>query len=130
MSGRVGEHPATAKSRTPEGPRTSVVSTRATSAVLTIGSLISAGCFMVAIALEVLGRPTTAPNVLDLTAVISSMAVPEPWGWATLGVVIVIVTPAVGLLTTVLEYRGRREAWLALGVLGILALSLGVALLR
>ncbi len=58
------------------------------------------------------------------------MTVPEPWGWATLGVVIVIVTPAVGLVATLLEYRGRREAWLALGVLGILAVSLAVALLR
>lgn len=104
--------------------------TRATSAALTIGSLVSAGCFLVAIALEVLGRPATAGDMLDMRAVIRSITAPEPWGWATLGVVIVIVTPAVGLLATVLEYRGRREAWLALGVLGILAVSLGVAFLR
>lgn len=108
----------------------SVAGTRATSAALTIGSLISAGCFLVAIALEILGRPTAAGDVLDLSTVLSSMTVPEPWGWATLGVVIVIVTPAVGLVATLLEYRGRREAWLALGVLGILAVSLAVALLR
>jgi len=130
MKGMLGRDDATATSTTPDGSRPSGASTRATSAALTIGSLISAGCFLVAIALEVVGRPTTAASVLDLTAVIRSMTVPEPWGWATLGVVIVIVTPAVGLLATVLEYRGRREAWLALGVLGILAVSLGVALLR
>lgn len=104
------------------------VSTRATSAVLTGGSLSSAFCFMVAIALEILGRPTTAGTALDITAVIDSMTVPEPWGWATLGVVVVIVTPAAALVATVAEYRGRREAWLALGVLGILAVSLGLAL--
>lgn len=106
------------------------VGTRATSAVLTGGSLVSAFCFTVAIALEILGRPTTAPSGLDIATVIGSMTVPEPWGWATLGVVVVIVTPAAALIATVVEYRGHREAWLAVGVLGILAVSLGVALLR
>lgn len=107
-----------------------IVGTRATSAVLTGGSLLSAFCFVVALILEILGRSTTQGNVLDASAVLRSMTVPEPWGWATIGVVIVIITPAAGLVATLLEYRGRREAWLALGVLAILALSLGVALLR
>ena len=98
--------------------------------MLTGGSLISAFCFVVGLALEVIGQPATQGDVLDMAAVVRSLTVPEPWGWATLGVVIVIVTPAVGLFATLLEYRGRREAWLALGVLGILAASLGVALLR
>ncbi len=115
----------------PTGQRGPVITaTRGTSAVLTGGSLISALCFMVALALEVLGQPATQGDVLDVAAVIRSLTVPEPWGWATIGVVVVIVTPAAGLIATMLEYRGRREAWLALGVLGILALSLGVALLR
>jgi hypothetical protein len=85
---------------------------------------------VVALILEVLGRSTTQGNVLDAPAVLRSMTVPEPWGWATVGVAIVIITPAAGLVATLLEYRGRREAWLALGALAILALSLGVALLR
>jgi uncharacterized membrane protein len=106
------------------------VGSRATSAVLTGGSLISAFCFLVALVLEILGRSTAQGNMLDASAVLRSMTVPEPWGWATIGVAVVIITPAGGLVATLLEYRGRREAWLALGVLGILALSLVVALLR
>ncbi len=117
-------------SSTTNGSSPALAGTRATSAVLTLGSLISAGCFVVALALEVLGTPTTPGNALDMAAVIRSISVPEPWGWATLGVVIVILTPAAGLIATMLEYRGAREAWLALGVLGILAVSLVVALLR
>ncbi len=106
-----------------------IVGTRATSATLTVGSLASAFCFLVAIVLEVLGRPTTAGSV-DVAAVTRSLSALEPWSWATLGVIVVIVTPAAGLIATLFEYRGRREAWLALGVLGILAVSLGVALVR
>ncbi|MDQ3554343.1 MAG: hypothetical protein M3395_08040, partial [Chloroflexota bacterium] len=104
--------------------------TRATSAVLTVGSLLSAGCFLVAIVLEIAGRSTNGGDVLDIGAVFRSMTVPEPWGWATAGLAVVIVTPAVSLVATAVEYRGCREAWLALGVLGILAASLGIALLR
>jgi len=107
-----------------------IVGTRATSATLTLGSLASAFCFLVAIVLEVLGRPTTAGSMVDVAAIARSLTAPEPWGWATLGVIVVIVTPAAGLIATLFEYRGRREAWLALGVLGILAVSLGVALVR
>lgn len=107
-----------------------IVGARATSTALTAGSLVSAFCFLVAIVLEVLGRPTTAGSMVDVAAVTRSLTAPEPWGWATLGVVVVIVTPAAGLIATLFEYRGRREAWLALGVLGILAVSLGVALVR
>ncbi len=114
----------------PEGERaSSIVGTRATSVVLTGGSLVSAFCFLVAIVLEIAGRSTTGGDVLDLGAVFRSMAVPEPWGWATAGVTVVIVTPAAGLVSTAAEFRGRREAWLAIAVLSILGVSLTVALL-
>jgi hypothetical protein len=105
-------------------------SSRGTSRVLNAGALLSAACLVVALGLQLVGRPVVPGDQLDAAAVARALLDLEPWGWATLGVVLVIVTPAVGLVATAFEYRGRREAWLAAGVLGILGLSLAIALLR
>lgn len=105
-------------------------SSRATRLVLTIGAIISATCFSVAIVLEALGRSQVAGDPLDVRAIIDSVVSLLPWGWATLGILSVIVTPAAGLVATAREYRGSRESWLALGVLGVLGVSLVIALLR
>ncbi len=103
---------------------------RATAAVLTIGAIVSAALLLTAIALGLLGRPITAGDPSDIASVATAVVELRPWGWATIGVVAVIATPAVGLLVTAIEYAGRREALLALGVLIMLAVSLFVALLR
>lgn len=106
------------------------VSARGTSAVLVAGTLASAACFLVALGLEVMGRPTAQGDALDFATVVGAALEPRPWGWATLGVMCVIATPAAALLATLLEYRRHREWLLAAAVLGILALSLVIALVR
>ena len=106
------------------------VDSRATRTVLTAGAVVSAACFVVAIVLEFLGRSTASGDPLDVSAIVDSVVGLRPWGWATLGVLAVIITPAAGLMATAREFRGTREALLALVVLGILGVSLIVALVR
>ena len=96
------------------------------------GSILSATCFVVAIGLELLGRPAGAPG-FDPGAVLASVLRLEPAGWAALGAVIVIATPALSLAATALEFRraGDRSAVIAtIGVLAILGLSVGLATAR
>ena len=102
---------------------------RLTSRVLTVGAIVSAACLAFALVLELLGRPRTPGDLLDVTSIASAMAELRPWGWATLGVLTVIATPPLGLLATALELRGR-QALLALAVLAILAVSVAIALFR
>jgi uncharacterized membrane protein len=93
---------------------------------------VSVACFAIALILEFLGRPTGDGSATDLAAVASSTLALEPWGWATLGTFAVIVTPALAIVATGLEYaviRDRRTAWTAIAVLVILGVSLVVALL-
>ncbi len=104
-------------------------SSRLTALVLTDGSVVSAAFFLVAVVLELVGRPQV-PGTLDVSGVTGSIGRLEPWGWATIGVLAAIITPVAGLIATAAEYRGRREAILAAGVIGILGISLLVALLQ
>jgi uncharacterized membrane protein len=86
---------------------------------------------VVALILDLVGRTGVHGDPSDLGALVRSVWSLEPWGWATLGTLAVIVTPAVGLLATMLEYRSvadRRTALLAALVLGILGVSLVLAL--
>lgn len=87
-------------------------STRITTRVLSLGALASTICFVLAIALESIPAPI------------------RPQEAATLGVVIVIATPAASLVATALEYRGTREALVAIAVLGVLSASLLIAFTR
>ena len=57
----------------------------------------------------------------------------EPWAWAGLGTLAVVATPALGLTATAYEYASvsdRRTVLMALTVLGVLAVSLVIAILR
>ena len=106
---------------------------RWTSTTLTAGAVISGACLVVAILLELLGRPRGAGQMTDVAAVARSVAALESWGWSALGVAVMIGTPAVALVATALEYAAahdRRTAWTAVAVLGVLGISLAVALLR
>ncbi len=106
---------------------------RATRATLTAGAVLSGACFALAIVLEVLGRPHSAGEMTDVAGIVRSLVALEPWGWSSLGVLVIVVTPAVALVATALEYAAAhdpRTAWTAVAVLCVLALSLVVALLR
>jgi len=101
--------------------------------VLTAGGVLSGICLGVAIVLEVLGGTIGAGSMTDLGTVSASVLRVEPWGWATLGVLFMIATPAVALVATILEYlaaNDRRTAWTAISVLAVLAVSLLIALAR
>jgi uncharacterized membrane protein len=118
--------------RHPNG-RNGTVPSRATSMALTIGVLLSAICFLVAGAFDLLVPGTTASEVRDLPALIAGLVDLQAWAWAGLGTIVVIATPAVGLVVTATEYAvasDRRTAGTALAVLGVLAISLAAAILR
>jgi hypothetical protein len=89
-----------------------VASSRWTSALLLGGTLISAICFAAGFVLGLIGLPPVG-------AVLSNI-----------GVVTILATPAVALVATAVELRRPQPqaAWLAIGVLAVLALAVAVAL--
>jgi len=106
---------------------------RLTGSVLTAGVIVSAVCFLVAIAAEVAGNDLGLGDVTDVGALVEGLSSLEPWAWASLGTLAIVATPALGLLTTAYEYRSvadRRTTLLAMAVLGVLAFSTAVAILR
>jgi len=109
-----------------------IAASRGTRAVLAVGTAVSVTCFVLALVLEFLGRPTGGGSATDLGAVLRSASALEAWGWATLGTYAVIMSPVAAIMATALEYLragDRRTAWTAAGVLVVLAVSLGVSLL-
>lgn len=105
----------------------------ATRLVLRAGTIVSAAAFAIALLLRIAGHPAGGGDAFDPGAVIAACVALDPWGWATLGVFAVIATPVLTIMATGHEHRvagDRRTALLSLGVLGVLALSLAVALLR
>jgi uncharacterized membrane protein len=95
--------------------------------------VVSGVCFFVAGAAEILGFATQAGRLTDLAALADGLVSVDPWAWASLGTLVVVATPAIGLVTTAYEYAvvsDRHTVGLALAVLAILALSGAVALLR
>jgi hypothetical protein len=81
------------------------------------GRVLSAGALIAAIVLLVsllLGFWSTGPAV----------------ALATAGVLILLATPPLGLLATALELRRSRptHAWLALAVIGVMAVSLALSM--
>ena len=86
---------------------------RATSLVLLGGSLLSAVCFVVGVGLGLVSAGDAAALV------------------ASVGVLVLLSTPALGLVASAFELRRAQPhaAWLALAVLGVLGLAVGVALL-
>jgi hypothetical protein len=101
--------------------------------MLTGGAALSGACLTVAILLEMLGAARGGGALTDVVGIVASAARLEPWGWSSVGVLVIIATPAVALVATTLEYadaHDRRTAWTAVAVLGVLAVSLVVALVR
>ena len=84
-----------------------------TSAVLLLGTLVSAGCFAAGFLLGVAGDKQ-----------LGAMA-------SIAGVVVLLATPAVALIATAAELRvkERQASVLAIGVLAVLAVAVAVALL-
>ena len=74
--------------------------------------------------LELAGRPTDAGSLVDPAAITSGVLRLTSWGWASLGVWLIIATPAVALVTTATEYHAigdRRAVWTTVAVLVVLA---------
>ena len=106
---------------------------RATSTVLSLGVAVSAACFVLAGVAELLGVPRHPAAMTDLAALFGGLLALDPWALASAGTYVVIVTPALGLLTTAWEYASiedRRTVLLALAVLTVLAVSVLVAIIR
>jgi uncharacterized membrane protein len=123
-------------SKQPELHPSSVLSTaprRLTSGTLTLGVVISAACFLMAGAAEVIDSDAIVGDMTDVTALIDGLFGFESWAWAGLGTLVVVVTPAVGLVVTAYEYASvsdRRTTLLALAVLVVLVVSAVIAVLR
>jgi len=89
-----------------------MVSSRWTSWLLLGGTVVSALCFAAGFGLGLIGLP------------------PVGTALSNIGVVTILATPAVALVSTALELRQRQPqaAALAVGVLVVLAVAVGVAL--
>jgi uncharacterized membrane protein len=106
---------------------------RYTSATLTGGVALAALLFGVAGVAEFLGAETGSGEMTDFAAIVDGLVAFTPWAWATAGAYAVLVTPVVGLLVTAAEYWSvddRRTVLLAFAVLGVLCVSVLVAILR
>jgi uncharacterized membrane protein len=117
-------------------PERRVPPRRATSTTLTIGTLLGAACFAIALVADLAGVRSVASGGSDLASslgsYLASLAALDPTAWGRLGSAVIIATPAVGLVVTGLEYGSigdRRAVLMAVAVLAILATSLLVALL-
>jgi hypothetical protein len=96
-------------------------------------TIVAVTCFAIAIALDLAGRQGERTPVTDVAALARSVTSFQAWGWGWLGVLTLLATPALGLVATAWEYAAvddRRTALTAIGVLGVLGISLAVALLR
>jgi hypothetical protein len=115
-----------------EPVRTPRIASRSlTSTALGLGVLVSAGCFLLAVAAEVATPVGGGDLVRDPAELLDGLAGLEPRSWASLGTYVLVVTPAIGLLTSAFEYArvgDRRTTLLAIAVLGVLVLGSVVAL--
>ncbi len=102
---------------------------RWTTAALTIGTLLSAACFVAGFVLSLLGGDVATEDPRRLELVLRSAAELQPWGWSMLGVLLLLATPAAGLVTSFFEMRRvqPRAASLALLVLAILVVATLIA---
>jgi uncharacterized membrane protein len=106
---------------------------RYTSAALTMGVLLAAVCFALALAAELVSGEPGSGELTDVAAVLDGLLVLDPWSWAALGVYVVVATPLLGLMVTAGEYASigdRRAVGLAIAVIAVLAASAAVAVLR
>jgi len=106
---------------------------RFTSATLTAGVVVAATSFLVAGAAELAGIEQGSGEMTDVGALVDGLLALSPWAWASLGTLVIVVTPAIGLLVTAHEYASisdRRTVLLALSVLTVLVVSALIAVLR
>jgi hypothetical protein len=103
---------------------------RLTAWTLAAGTAVSAACFVVGFVLALLGRPEEALDPLRVDLILASAVAFNPSGWSMLGVLAVMLTPALGLLASFVEVRERQPiaALVALGVLGVLGVATIVAI--
>ena len=98
----------------------------ATSGVLYGGTLLSAAFFVSGFVLSLgsSGAQPADPRALD--AVLRSALALEPWGLSMIGVLVLLATPAMGLLATAVETRRGQPLTAALALL-VLAILVGAA---
>ncbi len=104
-----------------------------TSATLTTGVVVAGVLFAVAVVLEILGQEPGSGEMTDVAAVLEGLVALTPWAWAAAGAYAVVATPVLGLVVSAWEYWSvddRRTVLLALAVIGVLATSAIVAILR
>jgi len=102
---------------------------RWTTRALTAGTLLAGGCLLFGFGLRLAGIDPGAADPRQLDQVLRAAAELRPWGWSMIGVLLLLATPAAGLVTTFFELRvGQpRVALLALVVLGVLGVAIVVA---
>jgi hypothetical protein len=101
--------------------------------MLSVGVGLSAACFLVAGVAELLGVVVRSGEAGDLEAMVAGLGSADPWAWASLGTLIVLVTPGVGLVVTAFEYlrvSERGTALMAVTILVVLGVSAVLAFLR
>lgn len=106
---------------------------RSTSTVISGGVAVAAACFALAGVAEVLGIEHRAAAMTDIGALLAGLRSFDPWALSSLGAYVVIVTPAIALVTTAREYASisdRRTVLLSAAVLAVLAIGVIVAILH
>jgi hypothetical protein len=102
-----------------------------TRVVLGGGTVAAATCLAVGVLLRLAGGDPVAGDPLRVADIVAATVEFRSWGWATLGVLILLATPVIGLATTYLELRRPepRLAWLSVAVLAVLLLAVLIALI-
>ncbi len=103
-----------------------------TSRLLVGGTLLSVACLLVGLLLTLAGAGGEMSDPRRLDLVLEAALALEPWGWSMLGVLVLLMTPAAGLLASAVELRRDqpRTALVALVVLAVLVSAAAAALAR
>jgi hypothetical protein len=104
--------------------------TRWTRLTLTAGTLAAAGCLLIGLLLRLAGGDQRTGDPMDASSLAEAITGLRSWGWAMLGVLVLLATPAAGLVASLAELRGvqPRVAALSAAVLAVLAVAVLVAL--
>jgi hypothetical protein len=101
-----------------------------TGLTFTIGTTAAAACLAVGLLLHVLAPAAAGDPPPDVGQLIQGLVRLHSWAWTQLGVLLLLLTPPLGLLTTFLELRATdpRVAPVALVVIGVLVVAVAIAL--